>query len=174
MRRWQQGRNRQPGGVGPMVDPRHQLVQGEHPEIRNLNYRHWDRRRLEELDDRRGEALRECRLEQLRQRLRASVQYECPPNRLIDWSQAVQDPDKLNDETTYQRCFACCHRNESGLKLTFRRVGERIVPDYTPAARFQGFPGFLHGGARATRLAESMGRTRALRQELLLTGKLVI
>src|SRR5713101_4909297 len=73
-----------------------------------------------------------------------------PPDRLIDWSKAVQDPDKLNDETTYQRCFACGHRNESGLKLTFRREGQRIVADYTPVERYQGFPGVLHGGILAT------------------------
>ncbi|TMF61501.1 MAG: PaaI family thioesterase [Chloroflexi bacterium] len=86
----------------------------------------------------------------------------------------MQDPDKLNDETTYQRCFACGHRNESGLKLTFRRDGARIVADYTPAERYQGFPGVLHGGILATMLDETMGRTGALRQEWLMTGKLDI
>src|SRR3982074_3807738 len=97
-----------------------------------------------------------------------------PPERLIDWSRAVQDPDKLNDETTYQRCFACGHRNESGLKLTFRRAGERIVADYQPSERFQGFPGVLHGGVLATMLDETMSRTGALRREWLMTGKLDI
>jgi acyl-coenzyme A thioesterase PaaI-like protein len=86
----------------------------------------------------------------------------------------VQDPDKLNDETTYQRCFACGHRNDSGLQLIFRREGERIVADYRPAERYQGFPGVLHGGILATMLDETMGRTGALRQEWLMTGKLDI
>jgi acyl-coenzyme A thioesterase PaaI-like protein len=86
----------------------------------------------------------------------------------------VQDPDKLNDETTYQRCFACGHRNESGLKLIFRREGERIVTDYMPSERFQGFPGVLHGGILATMLDETMSRTGALRREWLMTGKLDI
>ncbi len=157
-----------------MIDACHQLVQREHAKVGNLDHRHRDGGRLEELDDRRSEALRERRLEQLRQRFRATVQYGCPPNRLIDWSKAVQDPDKLNDETTYQRCFACGHRNESGLKLTFRRDGARIVADYTPAERYQGFPGVLHGGILATMLDETMGRTGALRQEWLMTGKLDI
>ena len=86
----------------------------------------------------------------------------------------MQDPDKLNDETTYQRCFACGHRNESGLKLTFRRDGERIIADYQPSERFQGFPGVLHGGVLATMLDETMSRTGALRREWLMTGKLDI
>ena len=86
----------------------------------------------------------------------------------------MQDPDKLNDETTYQRCFACGHRNESGLKLRFRRDGDRIIADYTPAERFQGFPGVLHGGILATMLDETMSRTGALRREWLMTGKLDI
>jgi acyl-coenzyme A thioesterase PaaI-like protein len=86
----------------------------------------------------------------------------------------VQDPDKLNDETTYQRCFACGHRNESGLKLIFRREGERIIADYMPSERYQGFPGVLHGGILATMLDETMSRTGALRREWLMTGKLDI
>ena len=86
----------------------------------------------------------------------------------------MQDPDKLNDETTYQRCFACGHRNESGLKLTFRRDGERIVANYQPSERYQGFPGVLHGGILATMLDETMSRTGALRREWLMTGKLDI
>src|SRR5439155_12946017 len=64
--------------------------------------------------------------------------------------------------------------NESGLKLIFRREGERIVADYRPAERYQGFPGVLHGGILATMLDETMGRTGALRREWLVTGKLDI
>ncbi|HEV3095677.1 MAG TPA: PaaI family thioesterase [Candidatus Dormibacteraeota bacterium] len=86
----------------------------------------------------------------------------------------MQDPDKLNDQTTYQRCFACGHQNESGLKLTFHLDGDRIVGDYQPAERFQGFPGVLHGGVLATMLDETMSRTGALRREWLMTGKLDI
>jgi acyl-coenzyme A thioesterase PaaI-like protein len=86
----------------------------------------------------------------------------------------VQDPDKLNDETTYQRCFACGQRNETGLQLTFRREGDRILADYRPAERFQGFPGVLHGGVLATMLDETMSRTGAMRRQWLMTGKLDI
>ena len=86
----------------------------------------------------------------------------------------MQNPDKLNDETTYQRCFACGHHNEHGLKLTFRREGNRIVAEYQPMERYQGFPGVLHGGILATMLDETMGRTGALRREWMMTGKLDI
>jgi len=86
----------------------------------------------------------------------------------------VQEPDKLNDQTTYQRCFACGPRNEIGLKLTFRREGDRILADYRPREDFQGFPGVLHGGILATMLDETMSRTGAMRREWLMTGKLDI
>lgn len=84
------------------------------------------------------------------------------------------DPDKLNDRTTYRRCFACGDQNEYGLQLVFRREGDRICADFTPSVRHQGFPGVLHGGIIATLLDETMGRTGALRREWLITGKLDI
>lgn len=86
----------------------------------------------------------------------------------------MQDRDKLNDDTTYQKCFACGQRNETGLKLTFRREGDRILADYHPTERFQGFPGVLHGGVLATMLDETMSRTGAMRRQWLMTGKLDI
>ncbi len=86
----------------------------------------------------------------------------------------MEDPDKLNDRTTYQRCFACGDRNEQGLRLVFRREGDRICADFTPNPHHQGFPGVLHGGIIATLLDETMGRTGALRREWLITGKLDI
>jgi acyl-coenzyme A thioesterase PaaI-like protein len=58
--------------------------------------------------------------------------------------------------------------------MVFRREGERVVADYTPAESQQGFPGVLHGGIIATLLDETMGRTGALRQQWLVTGKLEI
>src|SRR5216683_3615497 len=86
----------------------------------------------------------------------------------------MDDPEKLNDRTTYQRCFACGSRNEHGLKLVFRREGDRIYADFTLSVRYQGFPGVLHGGIIAPLLDETMGRTGALRREWLMTGKLDI
>src|SRR2546428_9835161 len=86
----------------------------------------------------------------------------------------MDDPEKLNDRTTYQRCFACGGRNERGLRLVFRREGDRIRADFTPNLGHQGFPGVLHGGIIATLLDETMGRTGALRRKWLITGKLAI
>jgi acyl-coenzyme A thioesterase PaaI-like protein len=56
--------------------------------------------------------------------------------------------------------------------MVFRREGDRVVADFTPTVRQQGFPGVLHGGIIATLLDETMGRTGALRREWLMTGKL--
>jgi acyl-coenzyme A thioesterase PaaI-like protein len=86
----------------------------------------------------------------------------------------VHDPDQLNDQTTYQLCFACGARNQDGLRMTFRRSGERIEADFTPQERHQGFPGLLHGGIVATLLDETLSRTGALRREWLMTGRLEI
>jgi acyl-coenzyme A thioesterase PaaI-like protein len=86
----------------------------------------------------------------------------------------VADPDRLNDQTTYQRCFACGARNAAGLRLVFRRSGDRIVADFTAQERHQGFPGLLHGGIVATLLDETLSRTGALRREWLMTGRLEI
>ena len=86
----------------------------------------------------------------------------------------MQAPDPLNDQTTYQRCFACGARNESGLQLVFRRAGDRVVTDFTPQERHQGFPGVLHGGILATLLDETLSRTGALRGEWLMTGRIEV
>ncbi|HYM50072.1 MAG TPA: PaaI family thioesterase [Candidatus Limnocylindrales bacterium] len=83
-------------------------------------------------------------------------------------------PDQLNDETTYQRCYACGSRNPQGLQLRFRRSGDRILAEFTPGEQYQGFPGVLHGGVVATLLDETLSRTGALRGEWLMTGKLDI
>ena len=86
----------------------------------------------------------------------------------------MQDPDKLNDQTTYQRCFACGRRNENGLQMVFQRQGDRITADFVALEHHQGFPGVLHGGVIATLLDETMSRTGALRREWLVTARLDI
>jgi len=86
----------------------------------------------------------------------------------------VGDPDRLNDRTEYQRCFACGQRNPAGLQLVFWQEGRRIHAVFSPQERHQGFPGVLHGGVIASLLDETLGRTGALRREWLITGKLEI
>jgi acyl-coenzyme A thioesterase PaaI-like protein len=174
MRRRQEGGNGEAGRIGALQHTGHQLIHGERTKIPSLDDRERDGHGLEQFDDRRGEAFRERRFQQLRNRLRPSVHVQVSSRSADKLVAAVQDPDKLNDETTYQRCFACGHRNESGLKLIFRRDGERILADYMPSERYQGFPGVLHGGILATMLDETMSRTGALRREWLMTGKLDI
>jgi acyl-coenzyme A thioesterase PaaI-like protein len=133
-----------------------------------------NREGLQDFHHRHGEAFRERGFEQLCECFRTPVHVQLPPDPLIDWLQGVQDPDKLNDDTTYQQCFACGRRNDSGLQLTFRREGDRILAEYLPHERFQGFPGVLHGGVLATMLDETLSRTGAMRQEWLMTGKLEV
>ena len=54
-------------------------------------------------------------------------------------------------------CFACGAHNEQGLRMEFRREGERAVCDYAPREYQQGYPGRLHGGIVATLIDEAMG-----------------
>lgn len=80
----------------------------------------------------------------------------------------------LNDQSSYQRCFACGQRNLAGLQMVFRQQGNRISADFLPQERHQGFPGLVHGGIMASLLDETLGRTGALRREWLMTGTLDI
>jgi acyl-coenzyme A thioesterase PaaI-like protein len=86
----------------------------------------------------------------------------------------MDDPEKLNDRSSYQRCIACGQKNDSGLQMVFRREGDRIRADFLPQEHHQGFPGVLHGGIIASLLDETLGRTGALRGQWLMTGKLDI
>ena len=86
----------------------------------------------------------------------------------------MRDPDRLNDDTNYQLCFACGQRNSWGLRMVFRREGNRVRADFRPEERHQGFPGVVHGGIIASLLDETLGRTGALRRAWLMTGKLDI
>lgn len=82
--------------------------------------------------------------------------------------------DRLNDNSAYQQCFACGQRNDTGLRLVFRREGEEIVTEYTPDAQFQGFPGVVHGGVIATLLDETMSRTAMIEGRWMMTGRLEV
>jgi uncharacterized protein (TIGR00369 family) len=55
-------------------------------------------------------------------------------------------------------CFGCGQRNESGLRLRFRRIGEASVEaEYSVPDHFRGAEGIVHGGIQATLLDEIMG-----------------
>lgn len=80
--------------------------------------------------------------------------------------------DRLNDTSSYQRCFACGPRNPSGLHLHYRQEGDAIVTEFTLDERFQGFPGVAHGGILATILDETLSRTAAAEGRWMMTGRL--
>jgi uncharacterized protein (TIGR00369 family) len=82
--------------------------------------------------------------------------------------------DRLNDTSAYQQCFACGARNPAGLQLTFREEGDAVVADFTPDARFQGFPGVVHGGILATLLDETLNRLATREGRWMVTGRLEI
>jgi acyl-coenzyme A thioesterase PaaI-like protein len=81
---------------------------------------------------------------------------------------------RLNDRSDYQLCFACGVRNAAGLQLTYRQAGERIVTEFTPDARWQGFPGYVHGGVLATVLDETLERVSLATGQWMMTGRLEV
>ena len=82
--------------------------------------------------------------------------------------------DRLNDTSSYQRCFACGVRNMSGLQLHFQQEGEAIFTEFTLDERFQGFPGVAHGGILATILDETLSRTATAEGRWMMTGRLEV
>lgn len=82
--------------------------------------------------------------------------------------------DRLNDTSSYQRCFACGPRNTSGLHLHYHQEGEAIVTEFTLDERFQGFPGIAHGGILATVLDETLSRTATAEGRWMMTGRLEV
>lgn len=89
-------------------------------------------------------------------------------------AQRPVDEQMLNDSSGYQACFGCGARNADGLHLVFRTEGERIVAETTPEARFQGFPGVLHGGVLATMLDETLSRAAVFAGKWMMTARLEI
>ena len=57
------------------------------------------------------------------------------------------------------RCFGCGEANEAGLQLSFYQApdGTVVCPVRVPT-RFEGHPGYLHGGIIATLLDETMSK----------------
>jgi acyl-coenzyme A thioesterase PaaI-like protein len=89
-------------------------------------------------------------------------------------SEDATEPAGLNDRSDYQRCFVCGAQNATGLRVEFRREGERVVADFLPEEAFQGFPGVVHGGILASLLDEALSRTALLYGEWVMTGRLEI
>lgn len=82
--------------------------------------------------------------------------------------------DRLNDRSDYQLCFACGARNAQGLGLVFERENGVVATTFTGDARYQGFPGVIHGGIIATLLDEALERLGVLEGRWLMTGRLEV
>jgi acyl-coenzyme A thioesterase PaaI-like protein len=83
---------------------------------------------------------------------------------------------ELNDNTDYQRCFACGQQNPYGLHMVFRLEDGMIVSDFVPQAEHQGFPGVIHGGIVAAIMDEALNRTSMLADTpaWTMTGRLTV
>ena len=55
-----------------------------------------------------------------------------------------------------QPCFGCAPDHPIGFRLRFERDGDYVVTRFTPAERYQGPPGIMHGGLVMT-LADEIG-----------------
>ena len=56
----------------------------------------------------------------------------------------------------YSQCFGCGQDNPIGLKLKFEPDGKGVKAIFTPDERYQGWPGYLHGGIVGCLLDEVM------------------
>jgi acyl-coenzyme A thioesterase PaaI-like protein len=97
-----------------------------------------------------------------------------PDDQTSDQPADEETDTRLNDRSDYQLCFACGVRNVAGLQLTYRQVGERIVTEFMPDARWQGFPGYVHGGVLATVLDETLERVSLAAGQWMMTGRLEV
>ena len=56
-------------------------------------------------------------------------------------------------------CFVCGRKNPAGLYMQFFDNGkDEVLSEYTVAARYQSYPGIVHGGILASMLDEVVGR----------------
>jgi uncharacterized protein (TIGR00369 family) len=73
------------------------------------------------------------------------------------------------------RCFGCGPANEKGLHLEFlSKEDGGVVTLPTVTDRFEGHPGYLHGGIIATLLDEAMSKATRAKGLLTMTRKLEV
>ncbi len=68
----------------------------------------------------------------------------------------------MNQQPVSHDCFVCGVDNPAGLHMRFYETGTdpvQVVADYTVPARYQGYPGVVHGGIIAAMLDEVTSRT---------------
>lgn len=68
----------------------------------------------------------------------------------------------MNRQPNAAQCFVCGVKNDAGLQMQFYETDEspvRVFASYTVPARYQGYPGIVHGGIIAAMLDEVISRT---------------
>ncbi len=76
---------------------------------------------------------------------------------------------------TQNGCFGCGDANATGLQLRFYVEAEgRVVCNLKLAARFQGPPGYAHGGIIATMLDEAMSKANRRRGVYAMTRQMSV
>ncbi len=69
---------------------------------------------------------------------------------------SVSDPGKT---PVYAHCFVCGRSNLFGLAVSFETLEDgRVMTEFVPTERHQGYPGVCHGGIIYTLLDETIGR----------------
>ncbi len=53
-------------------------------------------------------------------------------------------------------CFVCGKNNPDGLRLDFRKIDNKVVAEFYPSKKFQGYKDIIHGGIITTILDEAM------------------
>jgi uncharacterized protein (TIGR00369 family) len=77
--------------------------------------------------------------------------------------------------TAQNRCFGCGPANPIGLQLEFLLSADGTVVCLTTVPdRFEGHPGYLHGGIIATLLDEAMSKAARAQGLMTMTGRLEI
>ena len=80
----------------------------------------------------------------------------------------------LERSPEYNACFGCGQDNPIGLKLAFTWDGQAARAEITPSARYQGWPGLVHGGIMACLLDEGMGYAATFDAGRCLTARMQI
>ncbi|RPJ51238.1 MAG: PaaI family thioesterase [Chloroflexi bacterium] len=68
----------------------------------------------------------------------------------------------MNQQPVSRNCFVCGVENPIGLGMRFYETNTdpvQVIAEYTVPARYQGYPGVVHGGIVATMLDEVTSRT---------------
>ncbi|MDP2919047.1 MAG: PaaI family thioesterase [Dehalococcoidia bacterium] len=80
----------------------------------------------------------------------------------------------MNVPEGYSKCFGCGQDNPHGLKLKFAPEGQGVKAVFTPDERYQGWPGYLHGGIVGCLLDEAVGYAASSTGVRVVTAKLEI